>query len=186
MQYLGDGIYCLEDFFPLHKKLKEQVISECKVAEFTDYENNKIPVDTVNKSGYFLIKKESYLYDLILELNLSIESKIESFFNKKFISQWKNTENIGVISRYAIGGSLPDHADRVHLTGEYYSYSCVYYINENYKGGRLFFPEKNIGINPKENSIVFLPSHLIHRSEEITDGEKIVSATFFKETNNAD
>lgn len=186
MQHLGDGIYCLEDFFLLHKKLKQQVVAECSVAEFTDYENNKIPVDTVNKSGYFLIKKESYLYDLILELNLSIESKIESFFNKKFISQWKNTENIGVISRYAIGGSLPDHADRVHLSGEYYSYSCVYYINENYKGGRLFFPEKNIGITPKENSIVFLPSHLIHRSEEITDGEKIVSATFFKEMNSAD
>lgn len=185
MQHLGDGIYYLQNFFPLHKELKEKVKAECNIAEFIDYENNKIPNDTVNKTGYFLIKKQSSLYDLISELNSKIESKIESFFNKKFISQWKNTENVGVISRYAIGGFLSDHADRVHLSGEYYSYSCVYYINESYKGGRLFFPEKNIGINPKENSIVFLPSHLVHRSEEVIDGEKIVSATFFKEINNA-
>jgi len=175
----------MEDFFSSHKKLKEKVQAECNKALFMDYQNNRILPSTKNESGYFLIKEESSLYNLILELNYKIQSKIESFLNKILISQWQDTENIGVISRYSVGGSLPDHADRVHLSGEYYFYSCVYYINENYKGGRLFFPEKNIGINPKENSIIFLPSHLIHRSEEITDGQKIVSATFFKEIENA-
>lgn len=180
MQHLGDGIYYLEDFFSLHNKLKEEVEIECNRAVFTDFANNRIPDDAANKSGYFLIKKESSLHDLVLELNSKIQSKIESFLDKKLISQWHDTENTGVISRYAIGGSLPDHADRVHLTGEYYYYSCVYYLNKNYTGGRLFFPEQNIEVNPKENSVVFLPSHYVHRSDEVTDGEKIVSVTFFR------
>ncbi len=185
MQHLGDGIYYLEDFFPLHKELKKEVEIECDKVNFLDDENKEIPYDIKDKSGYFLIKNISPLSNLILELNSLIQSKIELFLNKKLISQWKNTENVGVIGRYPIGGSMPDHQDRVYSSDEYYFYSSVYYINENYKGGRLFFPEKNIGVNPKENSIVLLPSHLTHRSEEIVDGQKIISATFFKEIENA-
>ena len=181
MRHLGDGIYYLENFFPLHKKLKEEVEIECNKVAITDFSNNRIPDDAIDKSGYFLIKKESHLHDLVLELNSKIQSKIESFLDKKFVSQWQNTENTGVISRYTTGGSLPMHTDRVHSSGEHYYYSCVYYINENYKGGRLFFPEQDIGINPKENSIVFLPSHYMHKSEEVTNGEKMVSVTFFSE-----
>lgn len=185
MQHLGDGIYYLENFFSSHKELKKKTEIECNRATFLDYENNEIPYGVMSKSGYFLIKKESPLHDLIIELNSKIQICIESFLGKKFISQWENTEHVGVIGRYPVSGSLPDHADKIYLSDEYYSYSSVFYINGSYKGGRLFFPEKNIGINPKENSVVFLPSHFIHRSEEIISGEKIVSPTFFKEIKNA-
>lgn len=185
MQHLGSGIYYLENFFDFHQELKEKVKIECNNTTFIDYENAEIPRGVMNKSGYFLIKENSSLCYLIKKLNLQIKSNIESFLNKKFISQWENTEYFGVIGRYPIGGSLPDHADKVYLSDQYYSYSSVYYINDHYEGGRLFFPEEDIGINPKENSVVFLPSHLIHRSEQITKGEKIVSPTFFKEIKNA-
>jgi hypothetical protein len=185
VQHLGDEIFYLENFFSQHKNLKEKVEIECNRVAFLDYENNEIPYGVMNKSGYFLIKKESPLHDLILELNFKIQLEIEIILNKKLISQWQNTEHVGVIGRYPTGGSLPDHADKVHLQDEYYYYSSVYYLNNNYKGGKLFFPEKNISVEPKENSVVFLPSHFIHRSEEIISGEKIVSPTFFKEIKNA-
>jgi hypothetical protein len=186
MQHLGDGIYYLENFFSLHKKLKEKVEIECNKVTFFDYENIEIPHGIMNKSGYFLIKKQSSLHDLIKELNYKIQLEIELFLNKKFTSQWHGTEHVGAIGRYPIGGSLPDHSDKIYLSEEHYSYSSVYYINASYSGGKLFFPEKNIGITPKENSVVFLPSHFIHRSEEIISGVKIVSPAFFKEVTNAD
>ena len=185
MQHLGEGIYYVENFFPLHKKLKEKIEIECNKVVFLDYESKEIPYGIMNKSGYFLIKKDSPLHDLVLELNLKIQLEIELFLNKKYISQWKNTENVGVVGRCPTGESLADHADKVHLSDEYYSYSSVYYLNGDYEGGKLFFPEKNIGIKPKENSVVFLPSHFIHRAEEVVSGVKIALPTFFKEIKNA-
>lgn len=181
MESFGSGIFYKKDFYYDYENLKQKVMNECEKAIFFDEEDKEVSRKKMDKGGYFLVKKQSDIYKDISNLNIFTKNKLENFFNKKYKSQWENTEYIGAIGLYPTGGFSDDHTDKIHNSQDHYSYSVVFYLNDNYKGGSLFFPEKNIRIFPEKNSAVFLPSDLIHRSEKILFGEKIIIPTFFKE-----
>jgi hypothetical protein len=40
---------------------------------------------------------------------------------------------------------------------------CMYYINDNYDGGEIVFPEYDLKIKPKSNSIIMFPGNENYR-----------------------
>ena len=100
------------------------------------------------------------------------------------------------IRRWSPGESQEVHADNELITGEFISlqyitdenqyldesycslpndfvdFSSIFYINDDYEGGEIFFPEYNMKIKPKAGTFITWPSNAkyMHGVCEITDG----------------
>ena len=74
--------------------------------------------------------------------------------------------------KYEPGHHFMEHHDHG------YSYNCVVslvaYINDDYEGGEIEFPEQNIKIKPEEGSVLIFPTYhpFIHKSYEVKNGYK--------------
>lgn len=58
--------------------------------------------------------------------------------------------------------------------------SVLIYLNEDYEGGELVFPELHIRIRPKRGMLVAFPSthHYLHGVEPVTSGERFAIVTW--------
>jgi len=197
MEDLGNGIFYAEDFFPLHKEFVHEAEKQSHTLTFYGNDNNEridynykvIDHNAVGLSGWAIVNKETpALYDLHKKLMSAIQEKIESFFGKKYESQWQmaKADYSGILVLYQNGSGCMDHVDTVFEDpNEAYNYTSVYYINDSYEGGEIVFPEINLSFKPKENSLIFLPSYMVHRVDNLTSGEKLTCPTFFREIKNA-
>ena len=74
--------------------------------------------------------------------------------------------------------SMPAHTDEPHngvLTG------IVMYINDNYLGGELNYPEYNLTYKPKARSLACHPSNYLHEVNQINGNERYVITAFVRE-----
>jgi hypothetical protein len=64
----------------------------------------------------------------------------------------------GQIIRQYVGAEMNSHVDQHHFTQDgdmvESKYSLVLYLNDNYEGGELYFPDKNFEIRPPANSLL--------------------------------
>jgi hypothetical protein len=84
------------------------------------------------------------------------------------------------ISKYFTGSSMGPHTDSSpNPTTE--NISAVFYLNDDYVGGELRFPQQGVIIKPKAGSIVVFPSTppFYHESLLITGGTKYISPDFW-------
>lgn len=73
--------------------------------------------------------------------------------------------------RYEQGGFLPAHQDHGVSSRVL---SVVMYLNDDYEGGEMLFPNSNVSIKPEAGSIVFFPSNFlyVHEVSEIKSGTR--------------
>lgn len=75
------------------------------------------------------------------------------------------------------------HVDTVTHTNEYVKrlFSCVYYLNDDYIGGELYFPSINKKIKPKANSCVLFPSNNLfpHTALSVRHKRKVICPAWF-------
>jgi hypothetical protein len=84
------------------------------------------------------------------------------------------------ISKYFAGASMGPHTDSSpHPTTE--NISAVLYLNDDYSGGEIAFPDQGVVIKPSAGSLVIFPSipPFFHESREITGGTKYMSPAFW-------
>lgn len=84
------------------------------------------------------------------------------------------------ISKYFTGASMGKHADSAPSpTTE--NISAVLYLNDNYSGGEINFPDQDVKIKPSAGSIVIFPSTppFYHESLPIVNGVKYMSPAFW-------
>lgn len=86
--------------------------------------------------------------------------------------------------RYQPGQHFAVHADHG------FSYSCtvssIMYLNDDYKGGELWFPYLNITFKPEAGDVVLFPSTYIyaHAALKVTSGTKYSAVTMFDYNDN--
>lgn len=107
--------------------------------------------------------KEKYQFyrDLLDKIqNRSVEIFLQQYGKNDF-----HYIPINSISR-RIGPGLGVHTDEIHPNHPQYNpnekiitHGFVVYINENYSGGEIFYPQKNISIKPKAKSLVMHPGN---------------------------
>lgn len=85
------------------------------------------------------------------------------------------------ISKYSIGKSMGPHVDDYN-NGDDPNISVVLYLNDDYTGGEINFPEQNVTIKPEAGSIVIFPSvePYYHQSLPVTSGTKYMSPGFWR------
>jgi hypothetical protein len=60
------------------------------------------------------------------------------------------------------------------------SYGLVYYLNDDYVGGEIFYPELNLEIKPEANSLVIHPATLEYRHgvRDVVSGDRYTTTMF--------
>jgi hypothetical protein len=85
-------------------------------------------------------------------------------------------ENSFRISKYNEGTSMGPHTD-AYDEEDALAYSILVYLNDDYEGGEIFFPNQNILLKPQAGSLIIFPScePYVHQVKEITKGTRYIS-----------
>jgi hypothetical protein len=84
------------------------------------------------------------------------------------------------ISKYFLNSFMGPHTDS-SPEPTFENISAVMYLNDNYAGGEINFPEQGIKIKPKAGSLIIFPSvpPFYHESLKILNGVKYISPAFW-------
>lgn len=127
----------------------------------------------------------NHLFDGLQELNKILINSIHT----KIKSDYKITDEIypdylGLV-KWELGDFQHPHADgeeigKPHIY-HWRNFGCVYYLNDDYNGGEIYFPNQNIKIKPKPNTLVFFPGTLefLHGVHPITNGIRYTLTSFW-------
>lgn len=89
------------------------------------------------------------------------------------------------IQKYSTNAYMGPHVDSIDKTADKSpTISIVVYLNDDYKGGSICFPEQGIELKPEAGSMVIFPSYppYYHDPKPVVDGTKYMCPVFcFKE-----
>jgi hypothetical protein len=91
---------------------------------------------------------------------------------------------VSTINRFKSGDSMPVHSDRgPDENNNAILHGVVVYLNDNYQGGEIYYPEKNIAIKPKKCSLVMHPGNeeYQHGVREVIKGDRYAITLFIHE-----
>lgn len=175
---LYDGIFGAENFSPYCDRITEQILS-INESEYEVRPHHRFATygrtDDNHNSDFSAIVEE-YVSDLALTLKSVYE--FDGVLN----------QSIPVV-RYEVGDYMDDHDDMYHnaidseLAEKVHVYSTVHFLNDEFSGGNLVFPEIDLTITPRKNMLIMFPCHHVHRSEVITHGMKLSSTKFWRDKN---
>lgn len=78
-----------------------------------------------------------------------------------------------MLRKYRVGSRIGAHIDKnIENPLNTMDWSVLFYLNDNYSGGELEFPELDITIKPSAGSAIFLPCTQLHRAKTVTKGQK--------------
>ena len=91
-------------------------------------------------------------------------------------NQYKLETNNIPIKKWQMGASMGPHADG-YDGNEDLAFSLVLYLNEDYEGGEISFPDHNITIKPRKGSLIMFPSQtpFIHEVKPVINGDRYMS-----------
>lgn len=122
--------------------------------------------------------------ELISDMQDRLKKKVDSFFD---VDAHPTSP---AIVRWLPGQRQQPHADKELHEGEgrgkpndfpYYDIAGLFYINDDYEGGELYFPNQGIQFKPKAGSAYFFPGDMnyIHGVTEIKSGIRYVCPFFW-------
>jgi len=81
--------------------------------------------------------------------------------------------NYFAINKYFSGQAMGPHLDSYGDSNKI-TFSILIYLNDNYEGGEIEFPEQNIKIKPEEGSVLIFPTYhpFVHKSYDVLNGFK--------------
>jgi len=138
-----------------------------KIQVDPDYSDN-------HKAAYDILKLIDEPYQKALDV------WAETFNRPKPSSISKNY----CIRKYKTGADMVAHIDR-NLTNPEATmdWTALIYLNDNYEGGELVFPDYDIKLKTKAGSIIFFPTDVMHSVEKITEGNKTYIFMFIHSNN---
>ena len=140
---------------PLSKiKYKKDVLIENKASNHNKKSkvSYKLPSSWVNPCDNQLV------YELIDAFIPLIKDEIEVSFNASVCP-----ENSYSINAYIVGDQLPEHDDSEGLAptpngNPKRDISSILYLNADFEGGEVSFPNQGVGLRPKPGMLILFPS----------------------------
>jgi len=86
--------------------------------------------------------------------------------------QYKRIHQLNSILRALPGQSMGPHRDDVEQEDKINVYGVVIYLNDDYEGGEIYYPEYDIAHKPKAKSMVIHRASTIHGVNPVV-GEKV-------------
>ena len=136
-------------------------------------------------SGPRLDATDPKIVPVIIDLVERLRPVIEKFFNVKAEPTGQS------IVRWLPGQFQHPHADKELHEGRdaglpndfpWYDLSSLFYLNDDYEGGELYFPLQDIKFKPKKGAAYFFPGDMnyIHGVTEITSGIRYTCPFFWQ------
>jgi Rps23 Pro-64 3,4-dihydroxylase Tpa1-like proline 4-hydroxylase len=84
------------------------------------------------------------------------------------------------ILKYEVGGKFENHMD--DGGGNFRRVSTVYYLNDDYEGGELCFPQFGINLKPDAGDMIVFPSSYVysHSVKPVISGNRFSIASWLK------
>lgn len=95
-----------------------------------------------------------YLYLISKNISLSAGGKKVWCDTMNFVKWWD-----GYIQYPHADGEEPDGSPHPY---PWRAFGCVYYLNDDYDGGEIHFPNFGVEIKPKPNMVAFFPGDVTH------------------------
>lgn len=135
-----------------------------------------------------------HIFSFIEEVDRAYAAHLKEItFQAKLVMQ--NTlkagldEQVPSIVRWRIGDGQAPHADKQLNDGSPNDYpnndiASLIYINDDYDGGEIFFPNQDIKFKPEAGSLVFFPGDVnyLHGVTEVTQGIRYTMPNFWSIT----
>lgn len=77
-------------------------------------------------------------------------------------------------SKWKVNGGIEPHSDEDY-SEDNGIYTIIWYLNDNYEGGELGFPDQNIELKAAEGDIFIYPSYFIHYAKPVVSGFKYIA-----------
>ena len=92
------------------------------------------------------------------------------------LTRWKQGTDMNVHS----DNSWPDGNKTDHPTS-FRTWSAIYYLNDDYEGGEIYFPRIDWAYKPEANSLLVFPSNdsYLHGVTEVSKGERFTVAIWY-------
>jgi hypothetical protein len=114
------------------------------------------------------------------KINAGTKTLVEHIFEQKV------TANTAHAQKWVEGGFGNPHSDNCDEDGnptafEINKYVAILYLNDDYEGGNLYFPQHELEIRPTKYSLYVLPGGIenIHGVREILSGERHTMLSFW-------
>jgi predicted 2-oxoglutarate/Fe(II)-dependent dioxygenase YbiX len=118
--------------------------------------------------------------DFFDKLKTKFQNACEMFFERPL------KPNTSHAQKWEVGGFANPHSDSSDLEGNLNSFQInkyvgILYLNEDYDGGLLYFPDHNIEIKPKTGQFIMFPGGIenVHGVSEITEGTRYTMVSFW-------
>lgn len=171
------NIVILEDF--ISKEERDFVVNSARTNTSITWGSNS-QSGMEDKVTNYLHQQDAQSYNILKAAIDRTQKEIELFFGRPL------EEGFPGIRRWDAGDYQPLHADGEDIEGhpnEAYmvDYGSVLYLNDDYTGGEIYFPDHNIAFKPDAGTLVFFPSNNMynHGVREITSGSRYTSAQFW-------
>lgn len=134
---------------------------------------------------YFsLLKSDESILELIDDMIRRLKIEVDKFFEVDV------RETGPAIVRWPIGARQEPHADKEFHIGEergrandfpHYDIASLFYFNDEYEGGELYFPVQGIEFKPKAGAAYFFPGdrHYVHGVRPVKSGNRFTSPFFW-------
>jgi hypothetical protein len=110
-----------------------------------------------------LLKADPSIVELIQKIVLRLKPEIETFFNVEA------DPTSPAVVRWLPGQLQMPHADKELHVGDdagkpnsfpWYDLATIIYLNDDYEGGELYFPNQGIQFKPKKGAVYFFPGDM--------------------------
>jgi hypothetical protein len=141
------------------------------------WENRVATTETLNSV-------DPKVVETIIKMQQRLKVEVDKFFEVDALP------TSAALVRWLPGQLQMPHADKELHEGEnrgkpndfpFYDIAGLFYLNDEYEGGELYFPEQGIQFKPKRGAAYFFPGDMnyIHGVTEITSGIRYVSPFFW-------
>jgi hypothetical protein len=132
-----------------------------------------------------IVVKNEKAYNQILDVYLKC---LQEYIDKNNLNI--TTDNLGVgrwlVRDYAAGSVMTAHYDAYSYVKDGEDevkpiFTIILYINDNYEGGEIHFPNENVTIKPDAGSVLIFPSNLIHEVKTVISGNRYMTQSYIYE-----
>jgi hypothetical protein len=135
-------------------------------------------------TGNSLMKSDPEIVNLLWQMIDRLKIEVDKFFNV-------DVQATGpAIVRWPVGARQEPHADKEFHTGleegrpndfPWYDIAGLFYFNDDYEGGELYFPRQGIEFKPKAGAAYFFPGdkHYVHGVRPVRSGNRFTSPFFW-------
>jgi hypothetical protein len=119
-------------------------------------------------------------------LIVEVLSSVKAAITKEFSLTEPIYPDDFTLVRWLTNDDHEPHADSVNPDGQphpffWRKYTAVIYLNQDFQGGELYFPNQGVCLSPEPNSLAFFPGALeyLHGVKMITSGTRYTLASFW-------